>query len=97
VAAERQDFYTTASSQHCLAVVYDIPLLLEQRQQHDVDYVLVVTASPETQRQRVLNRPLMTPEKLDCILAKQMPDEEKRQMADFVIDTDYSGVWGGLV
>lgn len=74
-------------------MVYDIPLLLEQQQQHEVDYVVVVSASAETQRHRVLNRPHMTPEKFDSIRAKQMPDADKRQLADFVIDTDYPGMW----
>ena len=92
VVHKRQEFYDQAASQGCLAVVYDIPLLLEQRAKHQVDYVLVVTASTQTQRQRVLKRPLMTPEKFDVIMKKQMPDAEKRQMADFVIDTDYPGM-----
>lgn len=91
MAAEREDFYGQAASQGCLAVVYDIPLLLEQRQKHSVDYVLVVTASPQTQRDRVLSRPLMTPEKFDSIRDKQMPDAEKQQLADYVIDTDFPG------
>ena len=73
-------------------MVFDIPLLLEQRQKHDVDYVLVVTASPETQRRRVLGRPNMTTEKFEAIHAKQLPDSEKRALADFVINTDYPGM-----
>lgn len=92
VVAERHSFYEKATSHGCLAVVYDIPLLLEQRHQHDVDYVVVVTASSDTQRTRVLSRPNMTLEKFESILVKQMPDAEKRQLADFVINTDYPGV-----
>jgi dephospho-CoA kinase len=69
-----------------LAVV-DIPLLYETGGQERVDMVAVVTAPPEVQRERVLSRPGMTEEKFLKILAKQVPDGEKRRMADFVIDT----------
>jgi dephospho-CoA kinase len=69
-----------------LAVV-DIPLLFETDGQERVDQVVVVTAPPDMQRERVLSRPGMTDEKFRKILAKQVPDEEKRRLADFVIDT----------
>jgi dephospho-CoA kinase len=69
-----------------LAVV-DIPLLYETGGEERVDQVVVVTAPPEVQRERVLSRPGMTEEKFRKILAKQVPDEEKRRLADFVIDT----------
>ncbi len=69
-----------------LAVV-DIPLLFETGGQERVDQVVVVTAEPEVQRDRVLSRPGMTEEKFSKILAKQVPDDEKRRQADFVIDT----------
>jgi len=69
-----------------LAVV-DIPLLFETDGRNRVDLVAVVTASAEVQRERVLARPGMTVEKFEKILAKQVPDDRKRQMADFVIDT----------
>ncbi|RWC52238.1 dephospho-CoA kinase [Mesorhizobium sp.] len=67
--------------------VLDIPLLFETGGRNRVDKVVVVTASPETQRERVLARPGMTEEKLASILAKQVPDAEKRKLADFVVDT----------
>ncbi|PBB66975.1 dephospho-CoA kinase [Mesorhizobium sp. WSM4312] len=67
--------------------VLDIPLLFETGGRGRVDKVVVVTAPAEIQRQRVLARPGMTEEKLAAILAKQVPDEEKRRLADFVIDT----------
>ena len=67
--------------------VLDIPLLFETGGRGRVDKVVVVTAPAEVQRQRVLARPGMTEEKLAAILAKQVPDEEKRRLADFVIDT----------
>jgi dephospho-CoA kinase len=67
--------------------VLDIPLLFETGGRGRVDKVVVVTAPAETQRERVLARPGMTEEKLDLILARQVPDVEKRRQADFVVDT----------
>jgi len=56
-----------------------------------VDFVVVITASAETQKNRVMQRPGMTLEKFQSILAKQMPDSEKRALADFIVDTDFPG------
>ncbi|TPM91588.1 dephospho-CoA kinase [Mesorhizobium sp. B2-1-3A] len=67
--------------------VLDIPLLFETGGRGRVDKVVVVTAPAEVQRQRVLARQGVTEEKLAAILAKQVPDEEKRRLADFIIDT----------
>ncbi|TGP22164.1 MULTISPECIES: dephospho-CoA kinase [unclassified Mesorhizobium] len=68
-------------------VVLDIPLLFETGGRGRVDKVVVVTAPAEVQRARVLERPGMSEEKFAAILAKQVPDAEKRRQADFIVDT----------
>ncbi|MET0430031.1 MAG: dephospho-CoA kinase [Microvirga sp.] len=67
--------------------VLDVPLLFETGGQARCDAVLVVTASPQVQRERVLSRPGMTEERFRLILEKQMPDAEKRRRAHFLVDT----------
>jgi dephospho-CoA kinase len=69
------------------ALVFEIPLLFETGGETEFDKVIVVSAPPDVQRARVLSRPGMTEERLDSILERQIPDEEKRRRADFVVDS----------
>jgi dephospho-CoA kinase len=86
LAAERAFLRAEAGGGATMAVL-EIPLLLETAGETRVDVVIVVSAPAHLQRQRVAERPGMTPEKLDQILARQMPDSQKRARADFVVDT----------
>lgn len=71
-------------------IVFDIPLLYEKTGQHGLDAVVVVSAPADVQRARVLARPGMTEQKFEQILKLQVPDAEKRAMADYVLDTGTS-------
>lgn len=87
VAKSREDFMNHMRAQNKPLAVLDIPLLFENGSEHLCDAILVVTASPEVQRQRVLQRPGMTDAHFEAMLAKQMPDLEKRGKADYVLET----------
>jgi dephospho-CoA kinase len=81
------DFLKRARSKGARIVLLDIPLLLETDNEHRVNAIVVTTADPDTQRRRALARPGMDAERLAAILARQMPDSEKRRRAHFVVDT----------
>ncbi len=87
VRAARARFLKDAEARGEAIVVLEVPLLFEGGGDSDCTHVAVVSAPAEIQRARVLTRPNMTAEKLDAILAQQMPDAEKRHRADFVIPT----------
>ena len=90
VAARREKFLADARANKAKAVLLDIPLLFETRGERVCDAVVVVSAPAAMQRQRAFERPGMTEEKFAALLAKQLPDAEKRQRADFVVDTSQS-------
>jgi dephospho-CoA kinase len=89
LGASRQKFFADAESSGAPVAVVDVPLLYETGGEKRVDAVVVVTTSPEIQRERILARDNMTGEKLEAILARQLPDAEKRKRADFVVDTSH--------
>jgi dephospho-CoA kinase len=89
VRAYHQKFLDEAERAGAPVAVVDIPLLFETSSDQRVDAVVVVTTSPELQRERILARGTMSSETLDAILAKQMSDQEKRRRADFVVDTSH--------
>jgi dephospho-CoA kinase len=84
-----QKFLDDAEQAGAPVVVMDVPLLFETGGEKRVDAVVVVTTAPEVQRERILARGTMTAEALDAIMARQLPDAEKRQRADFVVDTSH--------
>jgi dephospho-CoA kinase len=90
VRKEQARFLEGERRKNAPLVVIDVPLLFETSRENEFDSIIVVSAPREIQRQRALARPGMTPEKLDLILSRQMPDHEKRARADFVVDTSGS-------
>jgi dephospho-CoA kinase len=89
LGASRQKFLREAEQSGAPVAVVDVPLLYETGGEKRVDAVVVVTTTPEIQHQRILARDNMTSQKLDAILARQLPDAEKRKRADFVVDTSH--------
>lgn len=89
LGASRQKFFDEAEAAGAPVAVVDVPLLFETGGEKRVDAVVVVTTTPELQRERVLARGTMDEDKFNSILARQMPDEEKRKRADFVVDTSH--------
>jgi len=87
VTASREKFLAQAQAQSAAVVVVDIPLLFETEAQSQCDAVVVVSAPAADQRRRALDRPGMTEEKFEALLAKQLPDTEKRDRADFIVDS----------
>lgn len=88
VQASRAVFMDEALASGAHAIVFDIPLLFETGADAQVDATVVVTASAQVQRDRVLARKTMTPELFEMILSKQMPDAQKRARADYIVHTD---------
>jgi dephospho-CoA kinase len=89
LGASRQKFFQDAERSGAPVAVVDVPLLYETGGEKRVDAVVVVTTSPENQRERILARGTMTSEALESLLARQLPDAEKRKRADFVVDTSH--------
>jgi dephospho-CoA kinase len=90
VARARDKFLADAERNGESVVVLDIPLLFETKGERGCDAVVVVSAPAEIQRRRAFERPGMTEEKLAAILARQVPDAEKRARADFIVDSSQS-------
>jgi len=89
VGEMRVEFLKDAQASNAKAVIFDIPLLFETGGDARVDATVVVTAPARVQRERVMSRPGITEALFQMILAKQMPDAEKRRRADYVIHTDH--------
>jgi dephospho-CoA kinase len=90
VGLARDKFLAESQARGAPVVVLDIPLLFETGGHRGCDAVVVVSAPPEVQRRRAFERPGMTEEKFAALIAKQMPDAEKRRRADFIVDSSQS-------
>ena len=90
VAAVRDRFLADAQARGAPVVLLDVPLLFETAGERGCDAVVVVSAPAQLQRQRAFERPGMTEEKFAALVAKQMPDAEKRRRADFIVDSSQS-------
>jgi dephospho-CoA kinase len=87
VRRQQSRFLKRAMGRRAALAVLDVPLLFETRGEDHCDLVAVVSASPFLQRARILSRPGMSAQKMRDILARQVPDGEKRRRADFIINT----------
>lgn len=87
VTQDREQFLAAARATGAAVAVLDIPLLFETGADRACDAVVVVSAPHPVQRERVLARPGMTAERFEQLLFRQMPDEDKRHRADFIVDT----------
>lgn len=87
VRASEVEFLEKSRAAGRSLVVVDVPLLFESGQAERADLVVLATADPEIQRERVLARPGMTAQKFESVLARQLPDREKRRRAHFLVDT----------
>ena len=89
VQKKRHDFITLHQQKKTPVILLDIPLLFESKADPLCDCIIVVTASADLQKQRVLDRGTMSQDQFEAIVKKQMPDAEKRARANYVIETDY--------
>jgi len=87
IGKNRAKVFEAAQAAGADMIIMDVPLIFETGGEKNMDAVIVVSAPADVQRERVLAREGMTPERLDAILAQQVPDAEKRARADYVVDT----------
>jgi dephospho-CoA kinase len=87
VLAHRQEFLQRIRAGGYPFCVVDVPLLFETGAEQSVNVILVVTSTPDVQKQRVMSRPGMTTDKFEAIISNQMPDREKRRRAHWIIET----------
>ncbi|MBP1873176.1 Dephospho-CoA kinase [Ensifer adhaerens] len=90
VRQKEREFLDRNAADNVPFVVLDIPLLFETGAEARVDRVVVVSCAPDLQRERAMKRPGMTEEKFAMILARQVPDSQKRERADYIVDTSHS-------